>query len=231
MHISIFLGLIAAALAQSVAEATEFPPSEPSAFVTSRIPTSIPLGATFTRSKPETPIPSGPPLRHWFSFGDSYTSTNFSINGIQPSIERPLGNPPAADIWHKQTYNATWIPYITTKFNKSVTLNYNLARKVREFRSEHPVSTIRLIDSYNIIKNINEEQCHGVKNGVWADRLHIKTQVHKVLAKEIAKVLESVAETPINGTVGGTTSLVPTSFEVPTPTMGHGSAATSGTLW
>jgi hypothetical protein len=28
-----------------------------------------------------------------FSFGDSYTSTGFNINGVQPSVGNPLGNP------------------------------------------------------------------------------------------------------------------------------------------
>ncbi|KAK6500462.1 hypothetical protein TWF481_010805 [Arthrobotrys musiformis] len=355
MHLSVFFGLVGAALAQSVAEATESPVvGEQSTFVTSRIPTAIPLGATFTRSMPSMPTPSGPPVRYWFSFGDSYTSTNFSVNGVQPSVEKPFGNP--LDIWHKEKYNATWIQYITSRFNESITLNYNLARigasltytnenttsrrsfkgqvnlftskyaslpaekkiwqqnvdtmysswfgvndvkgifgsggnstdpridelitsqfslldqlyfdvdakvflvinlppletaplfaadktrmegivrswnnnlarQVRQFRDSHPVSSILLIDSYNIIKKLEETPSYGVRNGVWADKLHIKTQVHKVLAKEIAAVLDqSVLEAPTNGTIGGPTTFV----DQPTPTMGHGGSATSGTLW
>ncbi|KAK6355683.1 hypothetical protein TWF718_000076 [Orbilia javanica] len=352
MHLSAFFGLVGIALAQSSADLTESPAATPSTFITSRIPTSIPLGATFTRSIPTVPTPSGPPIKYWISFGDSYTSTNFSVNGVQPSIANPFGNP--VDILRKGKHNATWIEYITTRFNNSVTLNYNLARigasltytsenttsrrsfkgqfnlfaskyaslpteqkpwqqnvntmysswfgindvkgifgsggnstdpridelitsqfslidqlyfdvdakeflvinlpplenaplfasdksrmegivrswnnnlarKVRQFRDEHPISSIQLIDSYNIIKNLEETPSYGVKNGVWADKLHIKTQVHKVLAKEIAASLEAVVKAPINGTIGG-----PTTFLAPTPTMGHGSSATSGTLW
>ncbi|KAK6514808.1 hypothetical protein TWF506_007170 [Arthrobotrys conoides] len=356
MHLPALVGLFSITLTAkapaAAATVVTQTPSEPSTFVTSRTPTSVPLPATFTRSMPIIPTPSGPPVRYWFSFGDSYTSTNFSIDGVQPSIENPFGNP--EDVRDKEKYNATYIPYITTQFNASITLNYNLARtgatlnytydnttsrrsfqgqfnlftstyaslpaeekpwqqnvdtmysswfgindvrnifnsggnstdpriddlitsqfslldqlyfdvdakaflvinlppletaplfasdtarvqgivrswnsnlarKVREFRDEHPVSSILLIDSYNIIKKLQEEPRYGVKNGVWADKLHIKTQVHKVIAKEIAAALEATVETPANGTVGG-----PTTFTAPTPTMEHWSGATSGTLW
>ncbi|KAF3292625.1 hypothetical protein TWF132_005344 [Orbilia oligospora] len=364
MHLSAFVGLFSITLTANtptavktpVAAITQNPAAKPSTFVTSIVPTSVPFPATFTRSMPTIPTPSGPPVRYWFSFGDSYTSTNFSVNGVQPSIENPFGNPEGVD--DRRRYNATYIPYITTKFNNSITFNYNLARigaslnytyenttsrrsfqgqfnfftskyaslpfeekpwqqnvdtiysswfgindvksifasggnstdpridelitsqfslldqlyfdvdakaflvinlppletapffasdtsrvqgivrswnsnlarKVRQFRDEHSVSSILLIDSYNIIKKLQEEPTYGVKNGVWADKLHIKTQAHKVLAKEIAAALEAAVETtvetPGNGTVGG-----PTTFTAPTPTMEHGSSATSGTLW
>ncbi|KAF3286942.1 hypothetical protein TWF970_008772 [Orbilia oligospora] len=395
MHLSALVGLFSITLTANTPTAvktpaaaiTQNPAAKPSTFVTPIAPTSAPFPATFTRSMPTIPTPSGPPVRYWFSFGDSYTNTNFSVNGVQPSIENPFGNPEGVD--DRRRYNGTYIPYITTKFNSSITFNYNLARigmplnshdikiyhhhapsflkskianckddtgaslnytyenttsrrsfqgqfnlytskyaslpfeekpwqqnvdtiysswfgindvksifasggnstdpridelitsqfslldqlyfdvdakaflvinlppletaplfasdtsrvqgivrswnsnlarKVRQFRDEHSVSSILLIDSYNIIRKLQEEPKYGVKNGVWADKLHIKTQVHKVLAKEIAAALEAAVETtvetPGNGTVGG-----PTTFTAPTPTMEHGSSATSGTLW
>ncbi|KAK6337607.1 hypothetical protein TWF730_003002 [Orbilia blumenaviensis] len=352
MHLSALFGFVGLALAQSALDSTEIP-SKPSTFITSRVPTSIPIGATFTRSMPTIPTASGQAIRYWFSFGDSYTNTNFSIDGVQPSVGNPLGNPAGA--WRKDKHDATWIPYITTKYNNTVTLVYNLARsgaaltytnenttslksfkgqlnlfaskyaslpieqtpwkqnvetmysswfgindvngifgsggnstdpridelttlqfslldqlyfdfdakaflvinlpplekaplfasdtermegivkawnnnlarKVRQFKDEHPIASILLIDGYTIMKNLTENPTYGVKNGIWADKLHVKTQVHKVLAKEISKALESIVIVPGNGTIGAPS----TSFAIPTPTMGHGSSATSGTLW
>ncbi|KAK6530643.1 hypothetical protein TWF281_007482 [Arthrobotrys megalospora] len=136
---SVLFALFGLALGQDATSSSPIPPGQtftgeievtpaatPSTFITSRIPTSIPTGATFTRSMPTIPTASGPAVRYWFSFGDSYTSSNFSIDGTQPSIDNPLGNPqnPAVE----DSHGATWIPYITTKYNKTLTLTYNLAR-------------------------------------------------------------------------------------------------------
>ncbi len=58
--------------------------------------------------------------------GDSYTSTNFDINGAQPSASNPLGN---NDLGNGQTsaQGPVWIEYLTTKYNKSTILTYNFA--------------------------------------------------------------------------------------------------------
>ncbi|KAH6711806.1 hypothetical protein DL95DRAFT_527944 [Leptodontidium sp. 2 PMI_412] len=64
--------------------------------------------------------------KYIFSFGDSYTSTNFDINGRQPSPEHPLGN---TDLGNHQTsaQGPVWIEFLTTKYNTSPVLTYNFA--------------------------------------------------------------------------------------------------------
>ncbi|KAM6502929.1 hypothetical protein JOM56_002906, partial [Amanita muscaria] len=58
--------------------------------------------------------------------GDSYSETGFNASGTLPSVGNPLGNP---------TYpgwtgggGANWVDYLTTTYNQSLTLTYNLAR-------------------------------------------------------------------------------------------------------
>ncbi|KAH7319004.1 cellulose-binding GDSL lipase/acylhydrolase [Rhexocercosporidium sp. MPI-PUGE-AT-0058] len=67
---------------------------------------------------------SGP--KYIFSFGDSYTSTNFDINGPQPCPENPLGN---TDLGNHQTsaQGPVWIEFLTTKYNTDPVLTYNFA--------------------------------------------------------------------------------------------------------
>ncbi|KAL2060063.1 hypothetical protein VTL71DRAFT_9885 [Oculimacula yallundae] len=64
--------------------------------------------------------------KYIFSFGDSYTSTNFDINGEQPSPKHPLGN---TDLGNHQTsaQGPVWIEFLTTKYNTSPVLTYNFA--------------------------------------------------------------------------------------------------------
>ncbi|GJE94712.1 carbohydrate esterase family 16 protein [Phanerochaete sordida] len=62
---------------------------------------------------------------YWFSFGDSYTSTGFVSDGIQPSPESPLGNPPFPGM--TTTGGTNWIDQCTVKYNKSLVLTYNYA--------------------------------------------------------------------------------------------------------
>ncbi|CZT00542.1 uncharacterized protein RAG0_08548 [Rhynchosporium agropyri] len=52
--------------------------------------------------------------KYIFSFGDSYTSTNFDINGEQPSSKKPFGN---YDIGNHQTsaQGPVWIQLLATK--------------------------------------------------------------------------------------------------------------------
>ncbi|KAK5800705.1 hypothetical protein VI817_002917 [Penicillium citrinum] len=57
--------------------------------------------------------------------GDSYSQTNFNVNGTQPSAANPMGNPALGTGTTGGGIN--WIGYLTTAENKSLVLNYNLA--------------------------------------------------------------------------------------------------------
>ncbi|KAK0130432.1 hypothetical protein ONS96_000951 [Cadophora gregata f. sp. sojae] len=66
---------------------------------------------------------SGP--KYIFSFGDSYTSTNFDINGAQPCRKNPLGN---SDLGNETSAQGpVWIEFLTAKYNRSPVLTYNFA--------------------------------------------------------------------------------------------------------
>ncbi|KAH8693799.1 GDSL lipase/esterase [Talaromyces proteolyticus] len=80
------------------------------------------LAAGMTVLRPEIPN------RHiysMFSFGDSYTTTSFNSSAVQPSPDNPMGNPELGQ--GTATDNVNWVGYMTTVYNKSVVLNYNLA--------------------------------------------------------------------------------------------------------
>ncbi|KAI9047552.1 hypothetical protein LZ554_008268 [Drepanopeziza brunnea f. sp. 'monogermtubi'] len=70
------------------------------------------------------PPKKGP--KYIFSFGDSYTATNFDINGEQPSAKNPMGN---NDIGNGLTsaQGPVWIEFLTKKYNTSPVLTYNFA--------------------------------------------------------------------------------------------------------
>lgn len=79
-----------------------------------------------------TPAPKSPycgfkSLKYVFSFGDSYTQTGFNLtNGSPlPSVGNPMGNPP----WPGWTASngPNWIGYLTTTYNASTLLTYNMA--------------------------------------------------------------------------------------------------------
>ena len=60
------------------------------------------------------------------SSGDSYTTTGFDpTTGPQPSLTNPLGNP--AYYGDTSSNGPNWVDYITTTYNKSLILTYNLA--------------------------------------------------------------------------------------------------------
>ncbi|KAJ5337740.1 hypothetical protein N7452_004468 [Penicillium brevicompactum] len=71
------------------------------------------------------------PLQHragttyFFTFGDSYTQTNFDINGTQPSAGNPMGNPTIGTGTTAGGIN--WVGDLTTVENSSLVLSYNLA--------------------------------------------------------------------------------------------------------
>lgn len=65
-------------------------------------------------------------LSNIFSFGDSYTTTNFNYLGPQPTVDTPMGNP----AWPGLTSAypaANWIDFLTVEYNQSSLLTYNLA--------------------------------------------------------------------------------------------------------
>jgi len=64
-------------------------------------------------------------IKHAFIFGDSYTTTNFTTWGEQPTLDNPLGNPPYPG-WTASN-GPNWVDFLTVKYNESKFLTYNLA--------------------------------------------------------------------------------------------------------
>ncbi|KAL3470488.1 hypothetical protein BJX99DRAFT_267401 [Aspergillus californicus] len=60
-----------------------------------------------------------------FTFGDSYTTTGFNASSTQPSPGNPMGNPALGDGTAADSVN--WVGYLTTVYNDTPVLNYNLA--------------------------------------------------------------------------------------------------------
>ncbi|KAJ4393271.1 hypothetical protein N0V93_002479 [Gnomoniopsis smithogilvyi] len=65
-------------------------------------------------------------INNIFSFGDSYTTTNFDFTGQQPTPDNPLGNPPYPGMTSALPA-PNWIDFLTVKYNQSSLLTYNLA--------------------------------------------------------------------------------------------------------
>ncbi|KAF1845420.1 carbohydrate esterase family 16 protein [Cucurbitaria berberidis CBS 394.84] len=64
-------------------------------------------------------------VKHFFVFGDSYTQTGFDVNGTQPNLSNPFGNPPYPG-WTSSN-GPNWVGFLTTTYNTSALLTYNLA--------------------------------------------------------------------------------------------------------
>src|SRR5690242_18177297 len=64
-------------------------------------------------------------VKHFFVFGDSYTQTGFNPNSTQPSLSNPFGNPPYPG-WTSSN-GPNWVGFLTTTYNASKLLTYNLA--------------------------------------------------------------------------------------------------------
>lgn len=64
-------------------------------------------------------------IRTLFVFGDSYTQTGFSPTSTQPSPSNPFGNPPYPG-WTSSN-GPNWVGFLTTTYNASTILTYNLA--------------------------------------------------------------------------------------------------------
>ncbi|THC94439.1 hypothetical protein EYZ11_006076 [Aspergillus tanneri] len=62
---------------------------------------------------------------YFFTFGNSYTQTDFNSDGEQPTPSSPMGNPPLGTGTTAGGIN--WVGYLTTTENASLILSYNLA--------------------------------------------------------------------------------------------------------
>lgn len=64
-------------------------------------------------------------VKQLFVFGDSYTQTGFDPKANQPSASNPFGNPPYPG-WTSSN-GPNWVGFLTTTYNQSNILTYNLA--------------------------------------------------------------------------------------------------------
>ncbi|KAI0060552.1 hypothetical protein BV25DRAFT_1807045 [Artomyces pyxidatus] len=76
-----------------------------------------------TTSTASGSTPTG--VNYWFSFGDSYTQTQFVTSGALPSVGNPLGNPPYPG--YTAVGGVNWIDQATVVSNHSLVLTYNYA--------------------------------------------------------------------------------------------------------
>ena len=79
-----------------------------------------------------TPFPDGKYWPGWagitkyFPFGDSYTSTDFDLDGTQPGPNNPFGNPQPYGPGYTSSNGPNYIDYLTTVYNASYIETYNL---------------------------------------------------------------------------------------------------------
>jgi phospholipase/lecithinase/hemolysin len=64
-------------------------------------------------------------VKQLFVFGDSYTQTGFDPKAAQPSASNPFGNP-AYPGWTSSN-GPNWVGFLTTTYNQSRILTYNMA--------------------------------------------------------------------------------------------------------
>lgn len=64
-------------------------------------------------------------VKQLFVFGDSYTQTGFDPKAAQPSASNPFGNPQYPG-WTSSN-GPNWVGFLTTTYNQSNILTYNLA--------------------------------------------------------------------------------------------------------
>ncbi|CAN8098146.1 unnamed protein product [Discula destructiva] len=90
-------------------------------------------------------------LENVFSFGNSYTSSNFDPDGQQPTEDNPMGNPPYPG--ETSALPApNWIGFLTTEYNQSSLLTYNIAVGG---------ATVRMLPVRDGIPNL-QEQVHNL---------------------------------------------------------------------
>ncbi|EMD33269.1 carbohydrate esterase family 16 protein [Gelatoporia subvermispora B] len=88
-------------------------------------PSSTKVPVQSTSSAPSSAPTAAANANYWFSFGDSYTQTQFDINSTQPSPGNPFGNPPYPG--YTAVGGVNWIDVDTVVYNKSLILTYNYA--------------------------------------------------------------------------------------------------------
>ncbi|RAL62160.1 hypothetical protein DID88_002644 [Monilinia fructigena] len=83
------------------------------------------VGSTF--ASPTTSIKSRATTdtKYLFSFGDSYSQTDFDITGTKPSADNPIGNPAFPGDTTDNGIN--WIGHLVETHNSSLLLSYNFA--------------------------------------------------------------------------------------------------------
>ncbi|KAI9735806.1 MAG: hypothetical protein M1834_001271 [Cirrosporium novae-zelandiae] len=64
-------------------------------------------------------------INYFFTFGDSYTTTDFNVTGTQPNPSNPLGNPDYPG--YTSSNGPNWVDFLTTTYNKSYVQTYNFA--------------------------------------------------------------------------------------------------------
>ena len=66
-------------------------------------------------------------IQKYFPFGDSYSSTLFYLNGIQPGPNNPFGNPQPYGPGNTSSNGLNYVDFLTTVYNESHIETYNLA--------------------------------------------------------------------------------------------------------
>ncbi|KAI9762059.1 MAG: Carnitine O-acetyltransferase mitochondrial [Chaenotheca gracillima] len=86
---------------------------------------------------------SDPPHRYLFAFGASYTATGFDLDGMWPNVDNPIGNPAFPGVTLSK--GPTWVDWLTTYYNSSLTYTFNLAvaGAVTDKNITGPDSTVR----------------------------------------------------------------------------------------
>lgn len=87
--------------------------------------TAPPSSYNFPTSSTALPKTTGAP-QYIFTYGDSYSSTLFSLNGTKPSIHNPLGNPPYPGLGAMGVGVPNWVDLLTVNAPLN-TLTYNWA--------------------------------------------------------------------------------------------------------
>ncbi len=80
-----------------------------------------PLLVSFVSLPALGPCKSQPNIHH---SGDSYTTTNFDIHGVQPNASNPLGNPSYPGATSSDGPN--YVDFLTRTYNQSYIQTYNL---------------------------------------------------------------------------------------------------------
>lgn len=78
-----------------------------------------------THAQSQSNWPGWNDISNIFVFGDSYSTTRFQINGTQPNVDNPLGNPAFPGRTFSNGRN--WIDFLTHNYNDSLVFSYNFA--------------------------------------------------------------------------------------------------------